>query len=69
MQRNQLALYSSLTLNCTSSFCPYLFASQAVLLDDQGEEFCGGTILNKNFILTAAHCINQTKEIKVVVGE
>ncbi|NXB83232.1 FA10 factor, partial [Vidua chalybeata] len=42
---------------------------QAVLLNEEGEEFCGGTILNENFILTAAHCINQTKEIKVVVGE
>ncbi|NWW29245.1 FA10 factor, partial [Falcunculus frontatus] len=42
---------------------------QAVLLNEEGEEFCGGTILNENFILTAAHCINQSKEIKVVVGE
>ncbi|NXH93089.1 FA10 factor, partial [Edolisoma coerulescens] len=42
---------------------------QAVLLNEEGEEFCGGTILNEYFILTAAHCINQSKEIKVVVGE
>ncbi|KFO73924.1 Coagulation factor X, partial [Cuculus canorus] len=42
---------------------------QAVLLNEEGEEFCGGTILNENFILTAAHCMNQSKEIKVVVGE
>ncbi|NWH43304.1 FA10 factor, partial [Fregata magnificens] len=42
---------------------------QAVLLNEAGEEFCGGTILNENFILTAAHCMNQSKEIKVVVGE
>uniref|UniRef100_A0A8C3TGB9 coagulation factor Xa n=2 Tax=Catharus ustulatus TaxID=91951 RepID=A0A8C3TGB9_CATUS len=51
--------------DCLPGQCPW----QAVLLDEQGEEFCGGTILNENFILTAAHCINQTKEIKVVVGE
>lgn len=42
---------------------------QAVLLNEEGEEFCGGTILNENFILTAAHCMNQSKEIKVVVGK
>ncbi|NXC37311.1 FA10 factor, partial [Campylorhamphus procurvoides] len=42
---------------------------QAVLLNEEGEEFCGGTVLNEKFILTAAHCMNQSKEIKVVVGE
>ncbi|XP_071287227.1 coagulation factor X-like, partial [Agelaius tricolor] len=50
---------------CLLGQCPW----QAVLLNEEGEEFCGGTILNENFILTAAHCINQSKEIKVVVGE
>uniref|UniRef100_A0A8C3SWS1 coagulation factor Xa n=1 Tax=Chelydra serpentina TaxID=8475 RepID=A0A8C3SWS1_CHESE len=33
------------------------------------EGFCGGTILSQFYILTAAHCINQSKIIKVVVGE
>ncbi|XP_071427269.1 coagulation factor X-like [Pithys albifrons albifrons] len=50
---------------CHLGECPW----QAVLLNEEGEEFCGGTILNENFILTAAHCMNQSKEIKVVVGE
>ncbi|XP_030332512.1 coagulation factor X-like [Strigops habroptila] len=50
---------------CLLGECPW----QAVLLNEEGEEFCGGTILNENFILTAAHCMNQSKEIKVVVGE
>lgn len=40
-----------------------------MLINEKGEEFCGGTILNEDFILTAAHCINQSKEIKVVVGK
>ncbi|RMC06570.1 hypothetical protein DUI87_16007 [Hirundo rustica rustica] len=50
---------------CPPGQCPW----QAVLLNEEGEEFCGGTILNENFVLTAAHCMNQSKEIKVVVGE
>ncbi|GAB0179010.1 coagulation factor X [Grus japonensis] len=50
---------------CHLGECPW----QAVLLNEAGEEFCGGTILNENFILTAAHCMNQSKELKVVVGE
>lgn len=40
-----------------------------MLINEKEEEFCGGTILNEDFILTAAHCINQSKEIKVVVGK
>ncbi|XP_042666614.1 coagulation factor X [Centrocercus urophasianus] len=50
---------------CKLGECPW----QAVLINEKEEEFCGGTILNEDFILTAAHCINQSKEIKVVVGE
>uniref|UniRef100_A0A8C0U5T1 Coagulation factor Xa n=1 Tax=Cyanistes caeruleus TaxID=156563 RepID=A0A8C0U5T1_CYACU len=46
---------------CPPGQCPW----QAVLIDEEGEEFCGGTVLSENFILTAAHCINQSKEIKV----
>uniref|UniRef100_A0A8C0U1W9 coagulation factor Xa n=1 Tax=Cyanistes caeruleus TaxID=156563 RepID=A0A8C0U1W9_CYACU len=50
---------------CPPGQCPW----QAVLIDEEGKVFCGGTVLSENFILTAAHCINQSKEIKVVVGE
>uniref|UniRef100_U3JP32 coagulation factor Xa n=1 Tax=Ficedula albicollis TaxID=59894 RepID=U3JP32_FICAL len=44
---------------CRPGQCPWQVSG--------GGCFCGGTILNENFILTAAHCINQSKEIKVVV--
>ncbi|KAJ8350849.1 hypothetical protein SKAU_G00259790 [Synaphobranchus kaupii] len=31
--------------------------------------FCGGTILSEYFILSAAHCMNQTRSFYVIVGE
>ncbi|KAM4702025.1 uncharacterized protein O3C94_002952 [Discoglossus pictus] len=51
--------------DCKPGQCPW----QALLVSDENEGFCGGTILSPKFILTAAHCINQTKYFKVVVGE
>ncbi|XP_060625617.2 coagulation factor X [Anolis sagrei] len=51
--------------NCELGQCPW----QALLLDEKEEGFCGGTVLSHIHVLTAAHCINQTKTIKVVVGE
>uniref|UniRef100_A0ABM5FVC3 Coagulation factor VII n=1 Tax=Pogona vitticeps TaxID=103695 RepID=A0ABM5FVC3_9SAUR len=51
--------------DCELGQCPW----QALLLNEQEEGFCGGTVLSPIYVLTAAHCINQTKLIKVVVGE
>ncbi|XP_026547286.1 venom prothrombin activator notecarin-D1 [Notechis scutatus] len=51
--------------DCKLGECPW----QALLINDQGDGFCGGTILSPIYVLTAAHCINQTKYIRVVVGE
>nr|Q1L659.1 RecName: Full=Coagulation factor X isoform 1; Short=PFX1; Contains: RecName: Full=Factor X light chain; Contains: RecName: Full=Factor X heavy chain; Contains: RecName: Full=Activated factor Xa heavy chain; Flags: Precursor [Pseudonaja textilis]AAY85307.1 blood coagulation factor X1 [Pseudonaja textilis] len=51
--------------DCKLGECPW----QALLLNDEGDGFCGGTILSPIYVLTAAHCINQTKYITVVVGE
>ncbi|KAM8819797.1 LOW QUALITY PROTEIN: coagulation factor X-like, partial [Eudromia elegans] len=43
--------------------CPW----QAVLLHEDNNFFCGGTILNEYFILTAAHCAKQPREFVVLV--
>uniref|UniRef100_A0A8C8RY19 coagulation factor Xa n=1 Tax=Pelusios castaneus TaxID=367368 RepID=A0A8C8RY19_9SAUR len=51
--------------DCKLGECPW----QALLINEEKEGFCGGTILNEFFILTAAHCMNQSKTIEVVVGE
>lgn len=51
--------------DCKVGECPW----QAVLMNEDDEPFCGGTILSKQFILTAAHCMNQTKYFKVIVGK
>lgn len=42
--------------------------SQALLINEKNIGFCGGTILNEFFILSAAHCMNQSLSTRVVVG-
>lgn len=42
---------------------------QALLLNEEDRGFCGGTILNEYIILTAAHCMNQTRYIYVKLGD
>ncbi|NXP44885.1 FA10 factor, partial [Heliornis fulica] len=41
---------------------------QALLVAGHNEWFCGGTILNEYFILSAAHCVNQSRDMQVIVG-
>ncbi|XP_070263519.1 coagulation factor X-like [Myotis yumanensis] len=51
--------------DCKDGECPW----QAHLIKEDNEGFCGGTILNEFYILTAAHCLNQEKRFKVRVGD
>ncbi|NXT76421.1 FA10 factor, partial [Zapornia atra] len=41
---------------------------QAVLVGEDDNWFCGGTILNEYFILSAASCVNQSRDTRVIVG-
>lgn len=50
---------------CEPGDCPW----QALLVNEDKIGFCGGTILNQYFILSAAHCMNLSQSITVVLGE
>lgn len=43
--------------------------SQAVLMNEDHRWFCGGTILNPYIILTAAHCMNETRYFYIKLGK
>ncbi|KAG7215628.1 hypothetical protein INR49_021983 [Caranx melampygus] len=51
--------------DCPPGHCPW----QALLLNEDHVGFCGGTILNEYIILTAAHCMNQSRSMYIKVGE
>ncbi|XP_048396255.1 coagulation factor X-like isoform X2 [Stegostoma tigrinum] len=40
-----------------------------VLLNYDNKTFCAGAILNEDFVLTSADCVNQLRSFTVVVGE
>lgn len=51
--------------DCPPGQCPW----QALLVNEDNIGFCGGTILDQYIILTAAHCMNQSRYFNVRLGE
>uniref|UniRef100_UPI0037E99BB9 uncharacterized protein n=1 Tax=Semicossyphus pulcher TaxID=241346 RepID=UPI0037E99BB9 len=51
--------------DCPPGECPW----QALLMNEEDRGFCGGTILNEYIILTAAHCMNQSRFLYIKLGE
>lgn len=43
---------------------PYLVSIQS-----GGKHICGGSILNENFVITAARCVEEPDDLSVVAGE
>jgi len=47
---------------------PHSLPWQLSMQTSWGQHFCGASIINKNWAVTAAHCVNEGDNIKVVAG-
>lgn len=49
--------------------CGFLLLPQVHLVDSKGLGFCGGSIVNEKWVVTAAHCLQPGDEVRAVAGE
>merc|ERR1712018_620855 len=47
---------------------PHSIPWQVSVQTRSGFHFCGGTIINENYVLTAAHCVKPGDRITIVAG-
>jgi secreted trypsin-like serine protease len=50
---------------------PNEFPWQVSLQNARGSHFCGGILINKNWVMSAAHCTvgDRPRDVRIVLGE